>query len=81
VPTPVLLVRGSAEQLPFANAVFDIIVTTWTLCSIPNPVAALIEMRGVLKLGGNLVLWRAGEPRAKDASRCAANTGSLTAWR
>jgi ubiquinone/menaquinone biosynthesis C-methylase UbiE len=55
VPMPVWLVRGSAEQIPFANEVFDAIVTTWTLCSIPNPVAALIEMRRVLKPGGNLV--------------------------
>jgi ubiquinone/menaquinone biosynthesis C-methylase UbiE len=51
---PVSLVRASAEQLPFADAVFDTIVMTWTLCSIPNPVAALIEMRRVLKPGGSL---------------------------
>jgi ubiquinone/menaquinone biosynthesis C-methylase UbiE len=60
VPIPVSLVRGSAEQLPFANEVFDTIVTTWTLCSIPNPVAALIEMRRVLKPGGNLVFVEHG---------------------
>jgi ubiquinone/menaquinone biosynthesis C-methylase UbiE len=66
VPMPVSLVSGSAEQLPFANAVFDTIVTTWTLCSIPNPVAALIEMRRVLKPSGNLVFVEHGlspEPR------------------
>jgi ubiquinone/menaquinone biosynthesis C-methylase UbiE len=60
VPMPVWLVRGSAEQLPIANAVFDTIVTTWTLCSIPNPAAALIEMRRVLKPGGNLVFVEHG---------------------
>jgi ubiquinone/menaquinone biosynthesis C-methylase UbiE len=49
-----------AEQLPFANAVFDTIVTTWTLCSIPNPVTALIEMRRVLKPGGKLVFVEHG---------------------
>ena len=57
---PVSLVRGSAEQIPFASAVFDTIVTTWTLCSIPNPVAALIEMRRVLKPGGNLAFVEHG---------------------
>jgi ubiquinone/menaquinone biosynthesis C-methylase UbiE len=51
---PVSLVRASAEQLPAADGVFDTIVMTWTLCSIPNPVAALIEMRRVLKPGGSL---------------------------
>src|SRR6266850_1575534 len=40
---PVSLIRASAENLPFAVAVFDTIVMTWTLCSIADPVAALIE--------------------------------------
>jgi ubiquinone/menaquinone biosynthesis C-methylase UbiE len=45
---PVSLLRASAEHLPFADAVFDTIVMTWTLCSIASPLAALIEMRRVL---------------------------------
>src|SRR5712671_1942168 len=51
---PVSLLRASAEHVPLADAVFDTIVMTWTLCSIPNPMAALIEMRRVLKPGGRL---------------------------
>src|SRR3984893_1652203 len=42
---PVSLLRASAEDLPVADAVFDTIVMTWTLCSIPNPIAALTDMR------------------------------------
>ena len=57
---PVSLVRGSAEQLPFADAALDTIVMTWTLCSIPNPNAALTEMRRVLKPGGRLVFVEHG---------------------
>ena len=57
---PVSLIGASAEQLPFADAIFDTIIMTWTLCSIPNPVAALIEMRRVLKPGGNLVFVEHG---------------------
>ena len=34
---PVSLLRASAEHVPLADAVFDTIVMTWTLCSIPNP--------------------------------------------
>jgi ubiquinone/menaquinone biosynthesis C-methylase UbiE len=57
---PVSLSRASAEQLPLADAIFDTIIMTWTLCSIPNPVAALIEMRRVLKPSGNLVFVEHG---------------------
>jgi hypothetical protein len=41
---PIWLLGASAEYLPFADAIFDTVVTTWTLCSIPDPLAALIEM-------------------------------------
>src|SRR5690349_13532495 len=51
---PVSLVRASAQSIPFAHATFDTIAMTWTLCSIPNPIAALAEMRRVLKPGGRL---------------------------
>ena len=57
---PVSLLRGSAEQVPFADAVFDAIVMTWTLCSIPNPMAALTEMRRVLRPGGRLIFVEHG---------------------
>jgi ubiquinone/menaquinone biosynthesis C-methylase UbiE len=57
---PVWLMRASAERLPFADASFDTVVTTWTLCSIPDPLTALTEMRRVLKPGGNLVFVEHG---------------------
>jgi ubiquinone/menaquinone biosynthesis C-methylase UbiE len=50
----VSLLRASAEHVPFSDAVFDTIVMTWTLCSIPNPIAALTDMRRVLRPGGRL---------------------------
>src|SRR5216683_2416254 len=57
---PVALVRASGERLPFADAIFDTVVTTWTLCSIADPVAALIESRRVLKPRGCLVFVEHG---------------------
>ena len=60
VSVPMSLIRASAERLPFADTVFDTIVMTLTLCSIANPVAALIEMRRVLKSGARLVFVEHG---------------------
>ena len=57
---PVSMVRASAERIPFADAAFDAVVMTWTLCSIPNPIAALIEMRRVLKPVGRLIFVEHG---------------------
>ena len=57
---PVSLVRASAQHVPSADAAFDAVVMTWTLCSIPNPIAALIEMRRVLKPGGRLLFVEHG---------------------
>src|SRR5258708_2685974 len=57
---PVSFVRASGEQLPFADAVFDTVVMTWTLCSIRDPVSVLNEMRRVLKPAGQLLFVEHG---------------------
>jgi ubiquinone/menaquinone biosynthesis C-methylase UbiE len=57
---PVWLLRASAECLPFADANFDTVVTTWTLCSVPNAVMALTEIRRVLRPGGCLTFVEHG---------------------
>lgn len=50
----------SAETIPVEDARFDTVVLTYTLCSIPDPVAALKEMRRVLKPGGKLLFSEHG---------------------
>lgn len=59
-PVPVQLLNSSAEALPFENEAADTIVTTWTLCSIPEPEKALAEMLRVLKPGGELLFIEHG---------------------
>jgi ubiquinone/menaquinone biosynthesis C-methylase UbiE len=53
-PVPVELLLSSATAIPLADNSVDTVVMTWTLCSIPDPLAALREMRRVLKPNGNL---------------------------
>ena len=42
------------QSLPLADDSFDTALSTWTVCTIPDPAAALLEMRRVLRPGGSL---------------------------
>jgi ubiquinone/menaquinone biosynthesis C-methylase UbiE len=57
---PVTLIEGSAEAIPLADDSIDTVVTTWTLCTIPQAHLALTEMRRVLKPGGQLLFVEHG---------------------
>lgn len=48
--------EGDAERLPFADGSFDTVVCALSLCSIPDPAAAVGEMARVLVPGGRLLL-------------------------
>lgn len=65
-PFPVVFIEGSAEDIPMADETFDTVVTTWTLCTIPNPVKALREMKRVLKAGGELMFIEHGRSPDPD---------------
>jgi len=55
LPFPAELHQAGAEHMPFEDARFDTAVITFTLCTIPDPAAALAEVRRVLKPGGRLL--------------------------
>jgi len=51
----VTLLLMDAEHLEFPDNSFDYVITTFVLCSIPDPVKALKEMRRVLKPDGEMI--------------------------
>lgn len=56
-------------ELPFDSGRFDTIVTTWTLCSIPDPHRALVEMRRILKPGGKYLFIEHGRASLESTAR------------
>ncbi len=60
VSFPVHIQQQAAEALPYPNKRFDYVVSTWTLCTIPDPVLALHEVGRVLKPGGRFLFLEHG---------------------
>lgn len=54
------LLQGTATAIPLADSTIDTVLMTWTLCSIPDPLLALREMRRVLKPDGRLLFIEHG---------------------
>ena len=58
----------NGENLPMADASFDCVVSTWTLCSIKNVEQAIAEIHRVLKPGGKFYFIEHGlsnEPKVQ----------------
>jgi len=64
---------ADAQELPFPSQSFDSVVSTWTLCSIPNVAKALREIRRVLRAGGKLFFLEHGlseDPQVQRWQNC-----------
>jgi len=56
-------VAGDTVHLPFADASFDVVLSTYSLCPIYDPVAAALEMYRVTRPGGRVAVAHSTTPR------------------
>lgn len=68
-PIPVELKVLSGESLPLDSGSFDFVVSTWTLCSIPDVNTALKESRRVMKPSGKFLFLEHGLSRDAGVAR------------
>ncbi len=55
------LIRGDAQHLPFKKGSFDTVIDTFCLCTYPDAVKALREMKRVCKQRGQILLLEHGK--------------------
>ena len=83
------LARG--ERLPFADATLDVLINTFLLDRLPNPLTVFAEWGRVLRPGGTLVVvtplnfldpagWRAAHPPVKVLSHVRQQGWELVDW-
>ncbi len=68
-PVPVDILQGVAENLPLEAHSADTAVLTYTLCSVGGPLAALSELRRVLKPSGRLLILEHGRSDEAGVAR------------
>lgn len=62
---PITYLKASAEHIPLPDHSVDTVVSTWTLCSIPDPRKALAEVRRVLRPDGSFIFVEHGLSSSK----------------
>ncbi len=68
-PVPVEYVGLDGQSLPIDDESVDHVLTTWTLCTIPDVAQALAEIRRVLRPGGTLHFLEHGRSEQPGVAR------------
>jgi ubiquinone/menaquinone biosynthesis C-methylase UbiE len=68
-PVPVDYIGLDGQTLPLDSASVDHVLTTWTLCTIPDVERALEEIRRVLRPGGSFHFVEHGRSPDPDVAR------------
>jgi SAM-dependent methyltransferase len=61
--------EGRGEAIPFADASFDTVVATYTLCSVTDQAQVLAELRRILRPGGKFLFLEHGAAPDRDAAK------------
>ena len=79
MPFAVEFLPCAAEEIPLGEGAVDSVVSTWTLCTIGDPARALVEVRRVLRPGGQLIFIEHG--RSPDPRVAAWQSRLTPLWR
>ena len=74
---PVEFIGLPGEQIPLADSSVDTVLVTYSLCTIPDPMQALVGMRRVLKPGGKLVFCEHGAAPDADVAKTQARVNPV----
>ncbi len=73
-------VEGDMLELPFDDASFDAVLSTYSVCPLYDPAAGALELYRVLRRGGRLAVAHSTEPESKLVRALASAVESVV-WR